>query len=69
MRGEKSASLKEHAMKSHFCFLVFLVALFLGCEKKIIYQDDPRLYNDAYHGNIVGKIIQTGVTAAVTINQ
>ncbi|MFC1508633.1 Ig-like domain-containing protein [Candidatus Omnitrophota bacterium] len=56
-------------MKLHLCFLVILAALFLKCENKTIYRDDPRLYNDAYHGSIVGKIMQTGVTAAVIINQ
>ena len=56
-------------MKSKYYLFVFLATIFIGCEEKIIFNDDPRLYNDAYHGDIVGKILQTGLAATVIINQ
>ena len=56
-------------MKTHKLGLIAFIILLFGCEEKIFYKDDPRLYNDAYHGSIVGKIIQTGLKAQVIINQ
>ena len=58
-------------MKTVIILLTIIIpaAILIGCEEKIIYQDDPRLYNDAFHGNIVGRLVQTGVEASVIVNQ
>ena len=57
-------------MKAIIISVILTIGVILtGCEKKIIYQDDPRLYNDAFHGNIVGKIMQAGIETTVTVNQ
>jgi hypothetical protein len=50
-----------------FSFVIFLIHS--GCEEQVIYKDDPRLYNDAYHGHIVGKVLQMDSQAKVIINQ
>lgn len=36
-----------------------MILLFPNCEKNYYYETDPRFFNDAMHGNIVGKVIQT----------
>jgi hypothetical protein len=56
---------------SRYNFLTaFIIALFItGCEETIIQETDPRLYNDAFHGNIVGKVVQKESQAVVTVNQ
>jgi hypothetical protein len=57
-------------MKIYFFFLSFLIFLFNpGCKEQVIYKDDPRLYNDAYHGHIVGKVLQIDSQSKVVINQ
>ena len=57
-------------MKIYIFLLSLLVYLFnSGCQEQVIYKDDPRLYNDAYHGHIVGKVLQNDSQAKVIINQ
>ena len=56
-------------MKTNLIFVFILIVPLIGCDEKIVYKDDPRLYNDAYHGAIVGKVLQTGVEARVVVNQ
>ena len=45
-----------------------IIVLITGCEKNY-YEADPRLYNDAMHGNIIGKVLQTSSNAKVTVSQ
>lgn len=45
-----------------------LIILFSMCEKNI-YEADPRLFNDAMHGNIVGKVVQVSSEALVVVSQ
>jgi len=57
-------------MKTSIYFISFVVLLFnFGCEDQVIYKDDPRLYNDAYHGHIVGKVMQNQSQAKVVVTQ
>ncbi|MBN1291407.1 MAG: Ig-like domain-containing protein [Candidatus Latescibacteria bacterium] len=56
-------------MKRIIAIIAVIFFAFSGCEEKVVYQDDPRLYNDAFHGNIVGKILQQGIDALVIVNQ
>jgi hypothetical protein len=58
-------------MKTYIFLLSFLIIhFFTGCEEKVIhYEGDPRLYNDAFHGHIVGKVLQHESRARVIINQ
>jgi len=57
-------------MHSRAMMLVVLsIAVLYGCEEKVVYRDDPRLYNDAYHGNIVGKVKQSWSGAKVIVSQ
>ncbi|MBN1413849.1 MAG: Ig-like domain-containing protein [Bacteroidales bacterium] len=48
-----------------FSFLLLLV----NCEENNYYDTDPRLFNDAMHGNIVGKVMQKSSKAIVIISQ
>ncbi len=48
--------------------LGLMLALWMGCEKTI-YEVDPRFFNDAFHGNIVGKVMQKESGAKVIVNQ
>jgi len=41
----------------------------LGCEDTIYQQADPRLFNDAFHGNIIGKVQQKSSGAIVRVSQ
>jgi len=54
-------------------FILFSAAifLFLSCEEKIYntYETDPRFFNDAFHGNIIGKVIQKNSEANVIVSQ
>lgn len=55
---------------SYVCF--FAILLFLSCEDKVVYntyETDPRFFNDAFHGNITGKIIQRNSNATVIASQ
>jgi Bacterial Ig-like domain/Carboxypeptidase regulatory-like domain len=47
------------------------ILLFLSCEEKVFntYETDPRLFNDAFHGNIIGKVLQKNSQAKVTVSQ
>ena len=40
-----------------------------GCEEKNYYNADPRLFNDALHGDIVGKVLQKSSKAKVIVSQ
>jgi hypothetical protein len=54
------------------CILPFIfpvVFLLTNCEKNIYNEVDPRFYNDAMHGNIVGKVLQTSSNALVIASQ
>ena len=56
-------------MKSLIACTFLLIGLFLsGCEENY-YETDPRLFNDAYHGNIIGKVRQTDSEAMVYVSQ
>jgi hypothetical protein len=57
-------------MKNLFLIILFTLLL-AGCEEKIYntYNTDPRFFNDAFHGNIVGKVIQKNSNATVTVSQ
>jgi hypothetical protein len=48
--------------------LLVIVSLLSGCEENY-YETDPRLYNDAYHGNIIGKVLQKDSEAMVYVSQ
>lgn len=52
-----------------FAFLLFLLTA--GCEETIYntYDTDPRFFNDAFHGNIVGKVRQRNSGARVVVSQ
>ena len=56
-------------MKTLNVFTILSIGLLLsGCEENY-YEADPRLFNDAYHGNIIGKVIQTESEAMVYVSQ
>lgn len=46
-----------------------IVLLFFGCEDKIYIDNNLDLGNDAFHGNIVGKVVQASSEAMVVANQ
>jgi hypothetical protein len=58
-------------MKIYIFFSSFILLLvFSGCEEKVVnYEGDPRLYNDAFHGHIVGKVLQNHSQVRVVVNQ
>jgi hypothetical protein len=50
--------------------VIFLIVFFVvSCKEKIVQEIDPRLYNDAFHGNIIGMVIQKESNAVVTVSQ
>lgn len=49
--------------------ILIMVLLFSGCEKNYYYETDPRFFNDAMHGDIVGKVIQANSQAVVIASQ
>ena len=49
--------------------ILFMVLLFSNCERNYYYETDPRFFNDAMHGSIVGKVIQTTSRAVVVASQ
>lgn len=53
-----------------YVILIFSLLLF-SCEETIYntYETDPRFFNDAFHGNIVGKIIQKESAAKIVVSQ
>jgi hypothetical protein len=57
-------------MKAGIVFTILMIMLlFTACEENNYYNTDPRLFNDAMHGNIVGKILQTNSRAVVIASQ
>ena len=57
-------------MKRYILPFIFPAVLLLtNCEKNIYNEVDPRFYNDAMHGNIVGKVLQTSSNALVIASQ
>ena len=50
-------------------FLVLLVLFLTTCEENNYYDADPRWYNDAMHGSIIGKVLQNASNAKVIISQ
>ena len=57
-------------MKAGIVFTILMIMLlFTACEENNYYNTDPRYFNDAMHGNIVGKILQTSSRAVVTASQ
>jgi hypothetical protein len=52
-----------------FPFIFPAVLLLTNCEKNIYNEVDPRFYNDAMHGSIVGKVLQTSSNALVIASQ
>lgn len=57
-------------MKRFIKILIFpVIFLLTNCEKNIYNEVDPRFYNDAMHGNIVGKVLQTSSNALVVASQ
>ena len=57
-------------MKTKVVFTILsMILLFPNCEKNYYYETDPRFFNDAMHGNIVGKVIQTTSKAVVIASQ
>lgn len=46
-----------------------LALLLTKCEKNYYYDSDPRFFNDAMHGDIVGKVVQTASHAVVIASQ
>ena len=57
-------------MKYLFLFILLTLILF-SCGDKIYntYETDPRFFNDAFHGNITGKLVQTNSNATVIASQ
>ncbi len=57
-------------MKTKTVFTILLITLlFTACEQNYYYEADPRFFNDAMHGNIVGKVVQTNSKAVVIASQ
>ncbi len=57
-------------MKTLRIFSMFsIVLLYASCENNYYYDADPRFFNDAMHGSIVGKVIQTDSKAVVVASQ
>lgn len=49
--------------------VIFAVFVLTNCEKHIYNEVDPRFFNDAMHGHIVGKVLQTSSNAIVIASQ
>ena len=51
--------------------VLLLFLLMAGCEETIYntYDTDPRLFNDAFHGHIIGKVKQKNSNARVIVSQ
>ncbi len=57
-------------MKSTGIVLLSFLILCFACEEKKYYVDaDPRWFNDAMHGNIIGKVLQIDSKAEIIISQ
>lgn len=55
-------------MKKYIILLSIIFAM-INCEENNYYEADPRLFNDAMHGNIVGKVQQNYSNAKVVVSQ
>lgn len=55
-------------MKTINLLLLLAIIIFSACEEKV-YEDDPRWFNDAMHGSIVGKVKQTDSNAKIIVSQ
>lgn len=61
---------KKYTMKTSGILIVFAVLLLFACEKnKYTIDADPRWFNDAMHGSIVGKVLQLDSEAWVIASQ
>jgi hypothetical protein len=49
--------------------LFTLMLTLVACEEKNVYEADPRFFNDAMHGSIVGKLMQKSSGAEVIVSQ
>lgn len=60
-------------MNSRKLLFVLLSFLIFNCEETIIYETneviDPRFFNDAFHGNITGKIVQKNSSPLIIVSQ
>ena len=56
-------------MKTRIILTSLFMIIFLGCEETHITEVDPRLYNDAFHGSITGKVLQKESAARVSVCQ
>lgn len=69
MLKEKKSNIKLNSeLMKKLILLVSTLFLITGCEKNI-YEADPRFFNDAMHGAIVGKVSQTSSEAVITVSQ
>ena len=55
-------------MKTRIISMICLLLFIAGCEEQT-YYDDPRWFNDAMHGNIVGKVKQISSEAKIAVSQ
>ena len=60
--------LKKTKMNKLLVLLLFAMTL-ITCEENNYYEADPRLFNDAMHGNIIGKVVQKLSSAKVVVSQ
>lgn len=57
-------------MRTIGILFLFVLFIFTACEEKTYYVDsDPRWFNDAMHGSIVGKVLQIDSKAKVIVSQ
>jgi hypothetical protein len=57
-------------MKSTILMVPLLVLFSLACDERIIeYRVDERYFNDAFHGDLVGRVLQKQSGAVVIVNQ
>lgn len=56
-------------MKRMFLMFYLLVLFNLGCEETTIYESDPRLFDDAFRGSIVGRVLQSESSALIIVSQ
>jgi hypothetical protein len=50
-------------------FLLLLVFFLTTCEENNYYNADPRWFNDAMHGSVTGKVLQSSSNAVVIVSQ
>jgi hypothetical protein len=50
-------------------FLLLLVFFLTTCEENNYYNADPRWFNDAMHGSVTGKVLQSSRNAVVIVSQ